>query len=1613
MTSMNDTQPGSSPASGAAPDAAGVEALLAQVDTAALGGVDRARAFVSLLLGERFTQRHRGVEPARLSRAVTESYRFLSERPQSAGRAAFDASGATALFPGNGVLRTHTRDVPFLVESLKQLLSELGLEPTLLLHPILAVRRDGNGAVQSIAPASTEPDAALHESLIHVEVQLARDLSKETLESAALEVLAAAHLVSADRDAMRTRMLDLVVHALGSAEAAPPAGPDVLPDEAVIDFLRWLLDENFTFLAARTYEVEGAEGARKARLRPGSGLGLLRDETRSSFAKPAPIDSLDPATRDRILLARRLVLDKTSRPSPIHRRVPMDAVSVRVFENGRFLREERFMGLYTRKALFEQPTAIPILRTKHRRMLDRAGVVEGSFDERELTSLFNALPKEELFLNDPASILSGLRTLLDAYAQDTLKIVLRPTFSGRLLAIGLAIPDRYFSSEGLDQVVRHLEARLATRVLERREARPEQGFRQVYLYAAPRPAEPPEPAQLEAEALAILKPWSERLAELLAPGTDPEWADAFPLAYQNLVPPVRAAADAALLASVTDSRPFAIGAVHPGDPNGGDPSATLLRIAHREPITLGTVMPVLKNLALEVIDEAAFRIAPSTRDACHLHVFRVRGRKGELLDAKVVDVAVIEGLTRVLSGEGEDDPVNGLMTAAGLSWRQVWIVRAYVHHAFQLGLIVSRATAATSLLNGAKLARTLVRWFETRFDPHHGEDERRHADDEIASALAQAIEAIEDPTDYKVFRVMRDMVAASVRTNHYRDATLRSRALAIKIDPRRVPGVPRPAPAHEIFVLAPGMEGVHLRGGDVARGGIRFSDRPDDFRTEVLGLMKTQMVKNAIIVPVGAKGGFILNAPPPDRTALAAAALDAYQTFISALLDVTDNRVGEGVEPPRRVVRLDGDDPYFVVAADKGTASYSDVANGIAARYGFWLGDAFASGGSRGYDHKKLGITARGAWECAKVHFWEMGVDPERQPITVVGIGDMSGDVFGNGLLMSRTIRLIGAFNHRHVFLDPDPDPERSFAERERCFQAALGWDGYDASTISPGGGVFLRRSRAIPVPLSLRMLLGIAAETASGEELIRALLAAPVDLLTNGGIGTYVKASGETHAEVGDKSNDAVRVDATQMRCKVVAEGGNLGLTQAARIELSAAGVRVHTDAIDNSGGVDCSDHEVNVKIALTTARARGEIDLGTENQALVAATDEICEHVLTDNRLQALVLAYDQRRSRVQFEPYQDLIGRLVATGHLDAENEGFSKRDLKTQRGDGHGFFKPQLAVLIAHEKRRIYDALIQGDLIDAPDAADLARAYFPESVTRAAPNAVGAHPLRREIVATGLSNLVVNRCGISFVSEIENETGVPPEQVVGAWRAADAVLGGALVFAHLAALALTPPRVDASAVLGLLARCNAVLARATRWNLLRHRFLRPDEAEASRCRERTVAHLAAVGPTVSAAEAERRAKDDDRLRGLCVPDEALQAVARLEGLADFFVIEALSAETGAPPDRALTAHGEVSALLHLNELHAFLERAPLADAFDRLAARRLDDQIEDARYRIASRVLQRTPAASTSDVVTATSAEARRYFDAVDRLRAIGAPRNLHAAYLATQSLLDLASALPPS
>jgi glutamate dehydrogenase len=908
----------------------------------------------------------------------------------------------------------------------------------------------------------------------------------------------------------------------------------------------------------------------------------------------------------------------------------------------------------------------------------------------------------------------------------------------------------------------------------------------------------------------------------------------------------------------------------------------------------------------------------------------------------------------VFRGEVENDEFNRLVLLAGLSAEEVVVLRAYAKYLKQIGFPESQATIAATLASHPAIARMLVALFRLRFDPQ-GQDAQAAASQ--VNALAQALDKVVNLSEDRVLRQMLALLQATLRTNFWRTGPGAGGApgprrpfLSFKFDSRKVPGLPEPRPLYEIWVYSPRFEGIHLRGGKVARGGLRWSDRPDDFRTEVLGLVKAQMVKNTVIVPVGSKGGFVLKKAPAaaDREALLKEGVACYQDYLRGLLDLTDNRVGAQVVPPPHVVRIDGDDPYLVVAADKGTATFSDHANAISAEYGHWLGDAFASGGSHGYDHKAMGITARGAWESVKRHFRELGLDTQSTDFTVVGIGDMSGDVFGNGMRLSRHIRLVAAFDHRHVFIDPDPDAAASFAERERLFALPRSsWADYDARRISEGGGVWSRAEKSVPLSPQARAALGVEAERLTPAEVVSAILRAPVDLLYNGGIGTYVKASAEAHADVGDRANDAVRIDGAQLRCKVVAEGGNLGFTQRGRIEAALHGVRINTDAIDNSAGVDTSDHEVNIKILLGIAHADGELTDKQRNALLPQMTEQVAALVLRDNYFQTQALSIGRRLAAQQLEEQARFIRFLEKKGELNRAIEFLpDDEEIAERRTKGLGLTSPEQAVLLAYGKMWLNDELIASDLPEDPWVATALERYFPTQLKESFAAYVPRHPLRREIIATHVLNSMVNRVGPTFVHRLGEVTGATPPQVVRAYLASREVFGLVPLWQQIEALdTLVADEVQAAMVVTL----RALLARATTWFLRSRRLFEPTQQQVGR-----------FAPVVQGlrARAEAAAAASGRATlwvAAGVPQALAVQVDAAEGLFHALDIAEIAELAKRPVELTAQVHAGVGERLGLERMRQQIELLPADSFWHSLAKLALGDEVGDLQRSIAQEAI----------------------------------------------------------
>ncbi len=1310
--------------------------------------------------------------------------------------------------PGTGdagpVAEIVTDDMPFLVVALLAGATRAGAEVRRVLHPIVVVRRGPEGELTDVLPRADvdapPPDAAA-ESWIHL------DLAPLTIPAAALEaelqsVLHEVDVIVDDAEPMRRRALALA----DELAAAPPSPPRSTPPGEVALLLRWLADGHLTFLGYRRRVVD-ADG--ELVLDVESGLGMLRSGSRtaSSVAPkgPVPDDGHDI-----------LVVTRASAPSPLRAAHPYYLAVTTVDGEGRVTGEHRFVGSLTVPAVFESVLDIPVVERRVREAIHRAGFPLESYSGQQMLEVISGLPREELFSASEERLHDTAIGVLGLTGQRGVRLFLRPDPYRRFLSCLVYLPrDRYTTSSRL-AMADVLRTRLGGDAVEYTARVTENRLAQVHFTVATGPDAVGyagvDVAGLQDELADAVRTWDDRLLSVPGGAEVAGLVTGVPEAYKAVADPEQAVADLTHVAALAGPVDFAV-RLCPA-PAPADRRFTLY--LGGTPATLTDILPLLQQLGLEVLDERPFELTRADGLRVYVYDFGLRldaATRAALARRPEADVEreFCAAFGAAWRGDAETDRFSALVLRAGLPWREVAVLRAYARYARQLGSPYGVAYMADTLLAQPDVARGLVELFRARFDPTVAE--RDKATDDVLADLRPRIDAVTGLDADRILRGYLAMITATLRTNWFRDRAF----LSFKINPAQVPDMPAPRPKFEIFVYSPRVEGVHLRFGPVARGGLRWSDRPQDYRTEILGLVKAQAVKNAVIVPVGAKGGFVVRAGSPDPAEVEA----CYRMFISGLLDVTDNLVarddGTAVTvPPPDVVRHDGDDAYLVVAADKGTARFSDTANDVAASYGFWLGDAFASGGSVGYDHKAMGITAKGAWESVKRHFRELGVDTQSEEFTAVGIGDMSGDVFGNGMLLSRHIRLVAAFDHRHVFVDPDPDAATSFAERARLFALPRSsWDDYDSSLISEGGGVWPRTAKSVPVGPQMRAALGLADDIVrlSPPEVVAAILRAPADLLWNGGIGTYVKASEESQADAGDKANDGVRADGRELRVKVVGEGGNLGLTQRGRIEYARAGGKINTDAIDNSAGVDCSDHEVNIKILLDRLVASGDLHRDDRNTLLAEMTDEVGELVLDDNRAQNVVLGIGRAHASDMTNVHGRQVADLAARHQLDREldvlpsAEGFAELEAA-----GQGLSSPELSTLLAHTKLDLTAQVLASDLPDQPAFSGRLPEYFPRPLRERFPTAIAGHPLRREIVVTMLVNEMVDGAGLSYAFRLGEELSATAPDAVRAYAVTTAVFNLRALWAKLRDPAIPTAVSDAVAL-----ETRRLLDRASRWFL----------------------------------------------------------------------------------------------------------------------------------------------------------------------------------------------------
>ncbi len=1462
---------------------------------------------------------------------------------------------------GHTVVEVVTDDMPFLVDSVTSCLGRHGTSIHLVVHPQLAVRRDITGELLEVlgdkqphaegAPVGpgTGSEDVVVESWMHVEI----DRESDAIE---LDELAQAlrRVLSDVREAVEdwAKMRDAALRCAEEIAASPPPLPDAEVSEAW-ELMRWLADDKFTFLGYREYDLSQASGDDSAGrgidtlvARPGSGLGILRSDQRVSGS----FGALPPEVRSKAREPRMLVLTKANSRSTVHRPVYLDYVGVKTFDaDGQVTGERRFLGLFASSSYSESVLRIPVLRRKAREVLEASGFAADSHSGKDLLQILETYPRDELFQISVPDLLETVLAVMHLQERRQTRLFLRKDDYGRFMSCLVYLPrDRYTTDVRLDmeRILRealHGEtvdytARVSESVLARLH----------FVVRVPKGdvVRDVDADELEAKLVEATRSWADDFADALVDQCGEEastdllrvYGDAFPEAYKEDFPARTAVADLKQLEAL---QPGAT-ALNLYVPLGAGPGERRFKIyCSGSPLSLSRVLPVLQRMGVEVVDERPYEVERPGQEPAWVYDFGLRF--DGLSDGSEVKLRFQEAFAATWAGEAESDGFNALVLRAGLTWRQAMVLRAYAKYLRQAGSTFSQEYLEQSLSTYVSVTRLLVRLFEANLDPDlpGGDSER----DEVVAALVEEITgALDDVASLDHDRILRSylrLIRATLRTNYFQpgpDGAGYPPYLAVKLDPQHLPELPAPRPKYEIWVYSPQVEGVHLRFGAVARGGLRWSDRREDFRTEILGLVKAQAVKNAVIVPVGAKGGFVVKggtADPSDREAVLAEGIQRYRTFVSALLDLTDNLVDGTVVPPARVVRHDGDDPYLVVAADKGTATFSDIANSVSQAYGFWLGDAFASGGSAGYDHKAMGITARGAWESVKRHFRELGRDTQSADFTVVGVGDMSGDVFGNGMLLSEHIRLLAAFDHRHIFLDPAPDPAASVKERRRLFDLPRSsWDDYDKELISAGGGVYPRSAKSVPVSSQVRAALGVAdgVTQVTPAELMKAVLAAPVDLLWNGGIGTYVKASTESNADVGDKANDAIRIDGRDLRAKVVGEGGNLGFTQSGRVEAAQRGVRLNTDAIDNSAGVDTSDHEVNIKILLDQVVRAGDLTAKQRNDLLATMTDDVAAHVLRDNYEQNVLLGNARVQSHSMLPVHKRLIRDLERRGELDRALEFLpSDNEIDTRFAAGLGLTSPEFSVLVAYSKMTLKHELLATNLPDEPYFRSVARRYFPPAVVERYGDRIDTHPLRREIVTTGVVNDLVNRAGITFVFRAMEESGGTPVEVARALAVVREVFDLPDFWARVERLDNQVPTV---AQTELYLECRRLLDRATRWLLQSRRQLLDVEAE--------IGHFAAVASLkeriphmLRGAEAERLQRRTAELVALGAPAELAQETASMLDAFSLLDVVQLARASGEPPEQVGDLYFALSEQFEVDRMLGRITALPRDDRWSALA------------------------------------------------------------------------------
>jgi len=1369
------------------------------------------------------------------TRSIADLYHILISHWQFIHQRAEDQAKIRVFNPNkekDGFESTHTiiqishDDIPFLVDSTRMVMNRFGYEIHFIIHfGGFKVRRDSEHCIIDIVSADDNQNKVTTEAPIYIEIdRLVDEKAMEELKTEIATVLADVRVSVADWRKMVSRVEDCLTELESNPSHLDPAE---LTESK--DFLQWLINNNFTFLGARDYKLIGNGTNRALQIIPGSGLGVLRDETFSTASKIYA--ELPPKARKMALSKDILIVAKTSTDSTVHRQAPTDYIGVKMFnENGELIGERRFIGLYTSTAYHSSPRHIPLLRLKVSKVLEDLGFPPDSHDGKEAVHILETLPRDDLFQATHEELTDLTLNIIQLKERKRIRLLVRRDAYYRYFSCLVYVPREIFNTDlayamqdvlmksfhGVDS---SFTTYFSDSVLARIHFMIRVNPKTKIDYVIP---------DIENKLIAVAKSWSDEWRDQLmyrygeADGLKyyNKYYKAFPASYCEDYAPQEAIADIEKIELLSKDNPLSMLFTK----TNGDNLLSLKLFHSEQTIVLSDVLPILENMGLKIIGERPHKVLFKDGRTIWINDFNMSYAVNKEIDINDIKDSFQDTITKVWFGEAENDGFNRLVLEANLTCKQTAVLRAYTKYLRQTGFTFSQNYIELALINNADITKALVQLFILRFEPFfesNAQEGHRNDPKELIQFIEHSLDSVSSLDEDRILRKLLEVIMATLRTNYFQlanDKTTKS-YISFKFDPALISELPLPRPKFEIFVYSPRVEGIHLRAGTVARGGLRWSDRREDFRTEVLGLMKAQQVKNTVIVPEGAKGGFVVKTPVTaemSRDDYLKEGIGCYSIFISGLLDITDNIKDGVIIPPANVIRYDGDDPYLVVAADKGTATFSDIANGIAAEYGFWLGDAFASGGSAGYDHKKMGITSRGAWVSVKRHFREIGINPEKDDFTVVGIGDMSGDVFGNGMLLSQHTKLIGAFNHVHIFLDPDPDPAVSYEERKRLFHLPRSsWKDYNPDLISSGGGVFDRSAKFIKLTPEIKFVLNTKKDMMSPNELIRAMLKSSVDLIWNGGIGTFVKSTEETHLDVGDRTNDGIRIDATELNARIIAEGGNLGSTQLARIEYSLQGGIINTDFIDNSAGVDCSDHEVNIKILLNHLITDGEMTLEARNKLLENMTDEVAELVLLDNYDQTLMLSLETSVAERTIDLFRQYMNDMEKSGRLDRKLEYLpDDKTLLERKASNKPLTRPEIAMLLAYSKMYLKQDILASDVPEDPYFEKFLLTAFPKPLREKYFSQMKEHSLRREIIATQLCKSVIDRMGINFVERLQRETGASIAFIVRAFTIAESIFNMNDTWQQITAL---DNKVSQQTQFKMMMQSYYLVRRATRWFL----------------------------------------------------------------------------------------------------------------------------------------------------------------------------------------------------